>query len=59
MCRGGRSVSSSTRSGRDRSGQILEPRKARKDTEMDELLCAEESHAIRGAIFKVDREVGS
>ena len=44
--------------GRNRLGQILEPPKARKDTEKDELLHAEESCAIRGAIFEVYREVG-
>jgi GxxExxY protein len=40
-------------------GQILQPPKARKDTEVDELLYAEESYAIRGAIFEVYREMGS
>ena len=39
--------------GRNRLGQILEPLKARRDTEIDGLLDAEESHAIRGAISKL------
>ena len=47
-----------TRSGRNRSGQILEPPKARKDTETDDLLNAKESYAILGAIFEVYRDMG-
>jgi GxxExxY protein len=37
----------------------FEPQKTRINTEMGELLYAEESYAIRGAIFAVYREMGS
>jgi GxxExxY protein len=39
--------------------QVLEPRKTQKDTEMETLLYAEETYAIRGAVYEVYREMGS
>src|SRR5262245_19912122 len=36
----------------------LQPRKTRKHTEMENLLYAEETYAIRGAVFEVYREMG-
>ena len=39
--------------------KVLEPLNTLKGTEMEQLLYAEETYAIRGAIFEVYREMGS
>jgi GxxExxY protein len=38
---------------------VLKPREAQRGTDMGQLLYAEETYAIRGAVFEVYREMGS